>query len=162
MRIRQLPLLLLVSIAVASSAMAQVPTAICTGVRNNAPNAADFRFNFGQKLYDPLNSVTVGTDWRYKAPIYGIYHVDAQFTVSYPPSLGDQRFPYVACRAFILPVSQTTPTLVTQSYGFNVNCGVSTDLILKKDELLYFDIGQASGSPKNITGRFSIHFVRPY
>lgn len=129
---------------VSNGNMAEQPRMVRAEYKANASTPGAYNpIDFNDKVEDTHSAVTTGTDWKFTAPIDGVYHIDVavlsslvsfgagsitELLIYYENGSSGRRFNYV-----VTPVAMT----------YNKNLTGSTSIRMKKGEYFYITMGGA-------------------
>jgi hypothetical protein len=134
-----------------------IPIAIYSGQKSTLGDVVGYRFPFNVKEVDTNDAVSVvQSDWRFTAPISGVYEVDAAFTSSF--GLPDDN-PKISCQIVVVPKGATLTQGHPEVHSAEPHCEARETLSLHAGDIAYALIYKHSGRVNNVQGKFSARLV---
>jgi hypothetical protein len=124
----------------------------------SVPLNEETRINFGQKIKDTQNTVLTGTNWQFRAPTSGTYHVTTNISIGCTPLISSG---YEATLIYVQPSGSATPVGVDFASEDNgaESMLMSSDVPLNAGDLMWVTYSRYDASCGAYTGRIGIFLV---
>ena len=125
-----------------------------SGTQPIPPNQ-EVRINFNQKIKDTQNTVLTGTNWQFRAPLSGTYHVTTNISIGCSPLITSG---YEATLIYVQPSGSATPVGVDFASEDNgtESMLMSSDVPLNAGDLLWVTFSRFDASCGEYAGRIGI------